>query len=109
MTFPKGSPKKFAVDQLPVQYKDALTSTSPQSTQDGKYLYITGGYGKDKQLNKFVTYATLTVVDLSVLVNKIVTNANPSEAFLQITNESIRVCGGEMEKLGDYFYLTGGH
>lgn len=104
-----GESKSYPVSSLTVPYKSQLTSTNPQYVQHGKYLYITGGYGKEVQSNKFVTFPVLSAIDLSVLVNKVVSNQNPSEAITQLVDENMRVCGGEMERLGDYYYLIGGH
>lgn len=104
-----GETRSFPVQQLNIPFKDALSGTNPQYSQDGKMVYITGGYGKDKNQNKFVTFPVLTAIDLPLLVEKITANSNPSQAVIQIESEFMRVCGGEMEKLGDWFYLVGGH
>ncbi len=104
-----GETKSYPVSSLSVPYKSQLTSTNPQYVQHGKYLYITGGYGKDMQTNKFVTFPIFSAIDLSVLIQKILSNQNPSIAIDQIVDENMRVCGGEMERLGDYYYLIGGH
>jgi hypothetical protein len=99
----------FFVDNLNVPFKDPLKSTNPQYTQDGAVLYITGGYGKQQSTGDFITFPVLTAVSLPELVNSILAETNPSNAFQQIELASMQVCGGEMEKLGDYFYLIGGH
>lgn len=104
-----GETKYFEVNQLTVPFKDQLTATNPQYIQSGKYLFIAGGYGKEKATNKFVTFPILTAVDLDLLTQKMISNNNPSEAFIQLQDENMRVCGGELEKMGDYFYLVGGH
>lgn len=104
-----GDERKFAVDDLAVPFRDALKSTNPQYAQDGATLYVTGGYGKDNAQGMFVTFPTLTAIDLSVLVAKMLAGANPSSAFKQVEVPSVRVCGGEMEKMGDWFFLVGGH
>lgn len=104
-----GEVRSFPVQQLNIPFKDALSGTNPQYSQDGKMLYIAGGYGKDKNQNKFVTFPVLTAIDLPLLIEKIMASSNPSQAVNQIESEFMRVCGGEMEKLGNWFYLVGGH
>lgn len=99
----------YEVGTLGVRYPDALKSTNPQYTQDGEILYIAGGYGKESAGGKFVTFPTLTAVKLPELVAKMLAGENPATAFLQMESPYLQVCGGEMDKLGDYFYLVGGH
>lgn len=104
-----GEMHTWAFDALNVPFKDALRATNPQYTRDGDWLYITGGYGKDQTQNKFITFPVLTAVNLPDFTTKMVQGQNPSSAFKQIELPAMRVCGGEMEKMGDYFYLVGGH
>ncbi len=104
-----GEMRQFAVENLSIPYRDALKSTNPQYTQDGQWLYLAGGYGKDQAQSKFLTFPVLTAIDLSVLIPKMVNNEDPSSAFRQVEQPNMRVCGGEMDKIGDYFYLVGGH
>lgn len=99
----------YEVGTLNVRYTDALKSTNPQYAQDGDILYIAGGYGKDNAAGKFVTFPVLTAVKLPELVAKMLAGENPSSAFVQVESPYMEVCGGEMDKMGDYFYLVGGH
>ncbi|MBL7781398.1 MAG: T9SS type A sorting domain-containing protein [Saprospiraceae bacterium] len=104
-----GAEITYEVENLSGIFIDPLKSTNPQYVQDGSHLYIIGGYGKDLLQNKFVTFSTLTSVDLPLLVSKMTAGQDPSTAFHQIESEHFQVCGGEMEKMGDWFYLVGGH
>lgn len=104
-----GDMYSYEVGTLGIRYPDALKSTNPQYTQDGEVLYIAGGYGKDNASGKFVTFPMLTAVKLPELVAKMLAGENPATAFLQMESPYLQVCGGEMDKLGDYFYLVGGH
>ena len=104
-----GADYAFPVENLSGLFTDPLKATNPQYAQDGSHLYIAGGYGKDALQNKFVTFKTLTSVDLPLLVSKITAGQDPSPAFHQIESEHLQVCGGEMEKMGDWYYLVGGH
>jgi hypothetical protein len=104
-----GETHAFGVDGLNLPWRDALKATNPQYAQDGATLYLCGGYGKSATTGGFVTFPVLTAVDLPLLVSKMLNNENPSGAFRQVEVFSLRVCGGEMDKMGDYFYLVGGH
>jgi len=104
-----GDALNFGVDALNIPFHDPLKGTNPQYAQDGENLYICGGYGKDATTGDFITFPVLTAVNLPQLVSAMQAHTNPSAAFRQTQSESLRVCGGEMDKLDDYFYLVGGH
>lgn len=104
-----GAELTYEVENLSGIFIDPLKATNPQYVQDSSHLYIVGGYGKDVLQNKFVTFSTLTSVDLPLLVAKMTAGQDPSPAFHQMESEHFQVCGAEMEKLGDWFYLVGGH
>lgn len=103
-----GDLHEYPLELLTVPWKEALKATNPQYVQDGDLLYICGGYGRDNQ-SKMVTFPVLTAVHLPNLVNSILEDKNPTSAFVQKEVANLRVCGGEMEKMGDWFYLVGGH
>lgn len=104
-----GENRQFAVDNLNIPFRDPLKSTNPQYAQDGSVLYIAGGYGKSATSGDFVTFPILTAIDLPKLVSAMLAGANPSAAFQQIEHTGMQVCGGEMDKMGERFYLVGGH
>jgi hypothetical protein len=104
-----GDLHEYPLESLNILNKDALKATNPQYVQDGDILYICGGYGKDVAQNQMLTFPILTAVNLPLLVNTILENNNPTAAFVQKEVNNLRVCGGEMDKIGDWFYLVGGH
>lgn len=104
-----GTVHAFPVEDMNLPFLDALRSTNPQYAQDGNWLYITGGYGKDAATGQFQTFPVLTAVDLGLFKEKMLNGDNPEAAFKQIETTDAQVCGGEMEKMGDWFYLVGGH
>ncbi|MBL7806962.1 MAG: hypothetical protein JNN28_04065 [Saprospiraceae bacterium] len=104
-----GDMHSFGVDALLIPFVDPLKATNPQYAQDGEWFFMAGGYGKEASTGDFITFPMLTAVHLPTLVSIMVNNGNPSAAFRQIQSENMRVCGGEMDKMGDYFYLVGGH
>lgn len=94
---------------LDFRVADPLRSTNMQYYYDGSKLYINGGYGFDSLSNDFITFPTLTVVDVSQTIQAVISGNSVAPYINQITDQRMRVCGGEMLKLGDYFYLAGGH
>ncbi|MEO8446100.1 MAG: T9SS type A sorting domain-containing protein [bacterium] len=88
---------------------DPLRSTNMQFVQDGNKLYITGGYGFDSTSGNFVTFPVLTVIDVEEMIQAVSTGASILPHIRQLTDSRMQVCGGDLEKLGDYFYLIGGH
>lgn len=94
---------------LPTTITDPLRSTNMQSYQEGERLYIIGGYGMDTAGRKMVTFTTLTAVDVPGMIDAVVNGTSIASYIHQTTDDRMGVCGGELEKLGDYFYLAFGH
>lgn len=122
--FPKQYSNKnmFVVDPLTMQtwsrnvlqdlnfsMADPLRSTNMQYIQYGNKLYLTGGYGYDSSVNSLKTFPVLTVIDVSETIQAIIGGTSISPYIRQTTNSSMQVTGGELIKLGDYFFLVGGH
>jgi hypothetical protein len=104
-----GDAHNFPIDVLTIPFPDQLKSTNPQFVQDGDKLFICGGYGKETASGNFITFPLLTAIQLPQLASALMNGTNPSAAIRQIQVPGLRVCGGEMDKLGAYFYLVGGH
>lgn len=94
---------------LPLSIADQLRSANMQSTQIGNKLYFTGGYGYDSTSNGLITYPILKVIDVSEIINAVTNGLSVAPYIRQVTDSRLQVAGGELHKLGDYFYLTGGH
>jgi len=94
---------------IPFGSADPLRSTNMQSFQEGNKLYIIGGYGYDSASNGFVTFPILTVVDVEEMIQSVVNGSSVLPHIRQLTDARLQVCGGDLQKLGDYFYLIGGH
>lgn len=89
------------------QQIDDLSVTSPQFYQKGETLYMTGGYGVDKN-GEFSTKPLLTAVDIPGLIHWVV---NPDERetaaqhIRQISDPIFQVTGGEMTQMDDHSTL----
>lgn len=102
---------KLPANLLPV--RDQLSSTNMQGYQDGNTLYLSGGYGTNYGgTGNLVTYSMLTAINVDKMIQAVsagraadvpgqISFSNDKTARLQVT-------GGEMLKLGDYFYLVMG-
>lgn len=94
---------------LPFAFADQLRSANMQSFQDGNKLCFIGGYGYDSTSNGLVTFPSLKIFDVEETINAVM-NGNSVAPFVRgLTDIRLQVCGGELMKLGDHFYLAGGH
>jgi len=98
-----------SVDSLPVVIREQLQSTNMQFYQDGDQLVITGGYAFSKSQNRHITYPYLTVMDVPGAIEAIIGNQSVDQYIHQVEDEAFALTGGQLGKLGDVFYLVGGH
>ncbi len=94
---------------LPFAEADQLRSTNMQYTQVGNKLFFAGGYGYDSTSNGLITFPVLKVIDVSEIINAVTNGTSVSPFIRQVMDSRLQVTGGELHKLGDYFYLIGGH
>ncbi len=94
---------------LPTALQEQLSSTNMEFYQDGDYLYILGGYGYSATAGDHTTYNNLTAVKVSDVINAVINNTSFTSYFRQITDNQFQVTGGRLEKIGNTFYLLGGH
>lgn len=84
---------------------DTLSVTSPQYAQNGRTLYITGGYGYDTEGDSFGTKPVLTAIDVPDLMAWIMEapSAKPAAASVrQTVNSWVQVTGGYMSILDNH-------
>lgn len=98
---------------IPAKYLLQLRSTNMESYQDGNTLYCVGGYGStcaNDAPSCYQTFPNLTAINLPAAMAAIKShNATALEASITtITDERMRVTGGELRKIGDWFYLVFG-
>ncbi|HEY4944023.1 MAG TPA: autotransporter domain-containing protein [Rhizomicrobium sp.] len=87
---------------LPLSVIDALTAANYEEMQIGGKLYMIGGYAFDRTQNKFLTYDTLTSVDLNGLVAWVKGDPNApalTSIFRTIHDPALQVTGGELTEL----------
>ena len=88
--------------------QEQLSSTNMQFHQNGKYLYITGGYGFSGSLDDHTTYGKLTAVDIPNAITAIINKSTFSQYFRQISDSNFAVTGGHLKKINETYYLVGG-
>jgi hypothetical protein len=90
---------------------DLLSVTSPQCHQDGKTLYMTGGYGVDTATNTFTTKDVLTAIDIPALMHWVqhpLEKGDAASYIRQISNPVFKITGGYMTKIGKVTLLVFG-
>lgn len=96
------------LNTLPTSVAEQLQSTNMEFRQVGNTLYVTGGYGYSNTAADHITYPHLTAVDVAGAIEAIVNNQPLPPHFRQLQDARLRVTGGYLDYLGDYFYLAGG-
>ncbi len=97
------------LDQLPYSVADPLRSTNMQYHQDGDYLYMIGGYGMDSSMLVNTSFPVLSAIHVNNMIQAVMTNSSIAPHIRQYTDTLLAVCGGELEKIGDYYHLFFGH
>jgi hypothetical protein len=90
---------------------DALSSNNAQSFQDGHTLYIIGGYGYNRSTNLMQTFPTLTAINVPGIIAAV--ESGTTENFASHIRQSepderLKVTGGELEKIGENYFLVFG-
>lgn len=98
-----------SLNQLSRSIVDPIRSTNMQSIHEGNYLYMVGGYGYDSVNDINVTFKTLTAIHVDNMINAVM-NAQPIGSFIrQIADTNLAICGGDLGKIGNDYYLCFGH
>jgi len=109
-----------STESLPGPIADALGATNVQSAQRGDRLYVGGGYGRDSATGAMTTFPTVTSINVPGLIDAVLKGTdlapNIEQVLLQrsVTTGGIsqvqtyRLTGGELERIGDDFYLVFG-
>jgi Secretion system C-terminal sorting domain len=98
-----------ALTSLSVALQEQLSSTNMEFHQEGNYLYIIGGYGYNTASAARKTFANLTAVDVSSVINAVIAGTAFTSYFRQISDAQFAVTGGHLKKINTTFYLIGGN
>jgi hypothetical protein len=97
------------VTSLPAPIQEQLLATNLQFTQEGPWLYLTGGYGYSPAADDHITHNKLTVVRLDSLIKAVQAGQPLAPWFRQISDDRFAVTGGQLGLQDGIFYLAGGH
>lgn len=92
---------------LPLQ--DQLSSTNMEFYQAGDFLYLIGGYGHSETIGSKLTFAMFTAVDVPQAIAAIKNGDSFTPYFRTLTDTQFAVAGGQLGKIGDTYFLAGGH
>jgi len=101
--------KKSTINVLPTTLKEQLQATNFNFYQDEDTLFIIGGYAYSETAQDHTTFPYLTSVSVSKLIQAIENQTAIESCFKQIKNDIFAVTGAQLGKIGDTFYLVGGH
>ena len=98
-----------SVTGLPSNLSEQLQCTNMNFHQDGDFLYLVGGYAYAASADDHITFPLLTQINLDFLVSEVQSGSITAAPFEQIEDDFFAVTGGHLSKLGDSFYIVGGH
>lgn len=98
-----------SVNSLTTALKEQLQATNFNFYQDDTTLYLIGGYAFSATANDHITFNKMTSVDVPNLINAVIAGDSIANNFKQMTDENLAVNGGQLGKIGNTFYLVGGH
>ncbi len=93
---------------LSIDLQEQLSATNTQFHQDGKYLYIAGGYGYSGTAGDHITYAKLTAIDVPNTIYAVMNAAAFAPWLRQIADTAFALTGGHLKKIENSYYLIGG-
>jgi hypothetical protein len=97
-----------SITSLPTGIQEQLQSTNMSFYQDHDSLYLIGGYAYSATAGGFITFDKMTSVNVSGLINAIVSSASITSFFKQISDPIFTNTGAQLGKIGNTFYLVGG-
>lgn len=98
-----------SLTELSLPLQDQLSSTNMEFHQDGSTLYLVGGYGHSATIDSKLTYAMMTAVDVPGVIEAIQNGESIASHFRMITDTQFAIAGGQLNKIYDTYYLSGGH
>ncbi len=103
------SRKSVSIRQLPAYVWEALGTANMQYIQNGKYLYMIGGYGREDSSFSYITFPSLISIDLDCLLNAVDVGGAINGCIRQIVDSNMAVAGGMIDKIDSTYYLVFGH
>ncbi len=115
-TVKSDQPKTSTLYTTLSNYQTIFRNSNPLATQEGEYMYVIGGYGppidKVEDGAAYITFdqvAKIHVPSMIALITGDKANVDWKEVMAFGKSTKLVSTGGEMFKLGDTFYVAGGH
>lgn len=100
---------QWTISGLPQDVTDQLRSTNMQFYQVGEHLYLIGGYGYNTAGNNKKTFDKLIAIHVPTAIDAVISGQSAAQAVRFISDARFAVTGGHLKRIGNTFYLLGGH
>lgn len=94
---------------LPDSIREAITTSNMEFYLNDSILYMVGGYGWNENVGDFITFHTLTAINMKGLMNAVVNSLPIENYFRQITDSTLAICGAHLQKMDSTYFLVFGH
>lgn len=98
-----------SLGSLPVDLQEQLSATNAQFYQEGDYLYVLGGYGYSSTAGEHKTFDKLSAIHVPGVMQAVIAGNPIAPHIRQLADPDFQVTGGQLEKIGNTYYLVGGH
>ncbi len=99
----------YPTNNFPTTIKNQFNAANFQNYNENESMWIIGGYGWSEGENKKISFPYLTEIEIEPFIDAIKVGNDPLPFIHQIQDDRLAITGGNMSKLGDYFYLVMGH
>ncbi|HEY0731172.1 MAG TPA: hypothetical protein VGD33_02040, partial [Chitinophagaceae bacterium] len=97
-----------SLENLPTPLKEQLSATNINFYQQEDTLYMAGGYGYSSIAGDHITFANLTTLIVSEVINALINEIDYTAYMKQISDPVFAVTGGQLGMIKNKFYLVGG-
>ena len=96
------------LENIPSLLKDQLSATNINFYQQDDTLYLVGGYGYSSIAGDHITFANLTTLIVSEVIDAVINQSDYTAYMKQISDPVFAVTGGQLGMIKNKFYLVGG-
>lgn len=97
------------IESLEMDLREQLQSSNMNFYQNGDSLILIGGYAYAASAGDHITFPFLTLIDIPGLIQSIINQESIIPYFKQYVDNKFAVCGAQLGKIEEEYYLIGGH
>lgn len=97
-----------SLEELGGDWMARLSVSNPCFRQDGRYLYLAGGYGRSAATDEPLTFPYFTQIDVPGLIHAVRSGKPMGPHLLSVREENMAVTGGHLARIGDVWMLVAG-